>query len=269
MDIEAIVKRFVKQGHDEADTRRSIDEYLSIPLTLPVDDEPMRRLSQVLTNNGYITTSTCEGHGKCLPHVFLHCESQDHLRHLAHVLARESGAKNYQWQLTAESFSPWEDNLLFYVLEPKAKKINPHRDYDKLIQDLDIIGIYVMDYFNEIQADLEKEAAERKAKEEKGLRSTSERICELGNMILFAATGIAFSIKPSVNYIWDGEQEDYKAQGTIVEEFMDGFEVQTNQVVLNWQEAFEKYSVKIAGKFRLRHLVCDTRLVYSFPAKSD
>ena len=272
MDIEAIVSRFVEQGHDESDTRRSIDEYLSIPLTLPVDDEPIRRLSQVLTDNGYITTDTCEGHRNTLPHAFLHTEDQNHLRHLAHILARESGATNYRWKLTAWSSSPWlnPDSPLSYLLEPdnSSQEIDPKRDYERLIQDLDIIGIYVMDYFNDVKADLVEEAAAKKAKEERGLRLTPARVHELGNLNIPVSIG-SIPIKPQVAYIWDGEQEDYKSQGTMVEEFMDGFEIQTNQLVPNWQHPFDKYEVRIAGDFRLRHLVCDSGLVYSFPAKGS
>jgi hypothetical protein len=272
MDIEAIVGRFVEQGHDEADTRRSIDEYMSMPLTLPVSDEPIQRLSQVLTDNGYITTDTCEGHGDRLPHAFLHTEDQSHLRHLTHILARESGATNYRWKMTVWSSSPWlnPDIPLSYLLEPdtSSQDIDPKRDYDKLIQDLDIIGTYVMDYFNDVRAGLEEEASERKAKEERGLRSTPERVHELGNLNIPVSVG-GIPIKPQVAYIWDGEQDDYKGKGTVVEEFMDGFEVQTDQVVPGWQHPFDNYEVRIDRELKLRHLVCDSGLVYSFPAKSD
>ena len=95
MNIEAIVKRFVEQEHDESDVRRLIEEYVATPLTLPVSDVSMQKISQVLTNNGYRTVDTCEGHGKRLPRAFFITEEQNHVRHLAHILSRESGATNY------------------------------------------------------------------------------------------------------------------------------------------------------------------------------
>ena len=114
---------------------------------------------------------------------------------------------------------------------------------------------------------LHEKVAERKAKEERGLRSTPKRVHELGDLIIPVSIG-KISIKPQVAYIWDGEQEDYRRKGIVVEEFMDGFEVQTDQAVSRWQHPFDGYEVGIAGKLNLRHLVCDAGLVYSFPAKN-
>lgn len=275
MDIEAIVERFVEQGFDKADAETRVDEYLSIPLELEIEDDKILRLSQVLTNNGYITTDTCEGHGNRLPHAFIRTESQDYLRHLAHILARDSRAANFKWVLRAWSSYPGSnpDSPLSYILEPfdSYENIDPKRDYDKLIQDLDIIGICVMEYCNETKAWEHEQEARRKTKEERGLRNTPERVEELSNLYIIDGEHIA-AVKPEVTFIWDGEQDDYKKKGTIVEEFMDGFEIQTDQVVSKWKNPFDdKYGppeIWFAEEFKLRYLVCEG-LVYSFPVKSD
>ncbi|MFC1648968.1 hypothetical protein ACFL1B_05955 [Nanoarchaeota archaeon] len=155
MDVEAIVGRFVEKGHEEENIRATIESYLSMPLTLPVDDVPMRRISEVLTNHGYITTITCDGHGKKFPQIFLQTKDSSHLRHLAHIVAREITAANLPWRLIAWSYHPLTntDIPLSHILEPYAARrdIDPQRDHAKLLQDLDIIGIYVMDYFSDIK----------------------------------------------------------------------------------------------------------------------
>ncbi|MGV8161735.1 MAG: hypothetical protein ACP5N2_00200 [Candidatus Nanoarchaeia archaeon] len=152
MDIESIINKFVAHEYSESEIRKNIDKYLSIKLTLPVTDEPMQRLSQVLTNNKYITLETCDGHGKEYPEILLYTKSQSHLRHLAHILARDSIATNYKWTLTVWSLNPLTSpkDHLYFILQPEISKqsINPQTNYAKLLQDLDIIGLYVMNYFN-------------------------------------------------------------------------------------------------------------------------
>ncbi len=269
MNIDTLVSRFIERGQEE-EIRRSIEEYLDIPITLKISDEPMRRICQVLTDNRYITTDSCDGHATDHPTIFLRCDDQDHLRHLAYILCSQSGGTNFSWQLNTYSSSPGSNphSHLYYILEPSQKvEIIPARDYEKLLQDLDIIGICVMSYFNEEQAFLDEEATAKKAKEERDLRKVSERIEELDNIFASGPRTPGMPIKPQVAYLWDGEPEDFQEKGGLVEEFIDGFERETAEKILRWQHPFENYQFMLNEGYLLRQLVCDEGLMYSFPVK--
>jgi hypothetical protein len=170
MDIERILQRF-EEHHKEGwgvrsspvSARRLIEEYQAIPLTLPITDESMKRVCEVLTRAGYTTTESCEGHNRTTPRIFLECPSQYHLRHLTSILQCESREKNFPWDLktyTGEVFVNYKcplsyimsPNLSFQDNNPQDKDI-----YQKMIDDLDIIGISVLRYFSSVDLqDLEK-----------------------------------------------------------------------------------------------------------------
>ena len=63
IDRDYLLSRFVDVGLEREDVEALLDQYVNYPLTLPVTDQPMRRISEVLTDRGFITTDTCDGHG--------------------------------------------------------------------------------------------------------------------------------------------------------------------------------------------------------------
>ena len=156
MDKDLMVKRFMKK---ERCTKREIEEliqrYEDIPLTLPITDEPMRRVCQVLTNHRYITLESCEGHGKDAPKIYLKCDRQPRLRHLAYIVGshRMFAARHFRWFLEARSPDPIinSDVPLYHVLTAydwSKMPIEPKRDYQKLLADVDIMGLEVLRYFS-------------------------------------------------------------------------------------------------------------------------
>jgi hypothetical protein len=169
MNIERILKRFEDRYRSNPGIRTSprkaknlIKKYQSIPLTLPISDESMRRVCEVLTRSGYTTKESCEGHHKKEPRIYLECVSPYHLRHLTNILLSESGETNYPWNLrtyTGEVFVNPHSNLKF-IMSPDISfitQIKP-KDYDNMIDDLDIIGISVLRYFSSVNLkSIEKE----------------------------------------------------------------------------------------------------------------
>ena len=171
MDIERILKQF--ETHYKKDwgirsspkqARKLIKQYQSIPLTLPITDESMKRVCEVLTIAGYKTFESCEGHHETTPRIFLECVSQYHLRHLTSILGGESRETNFPWDLrtyTGEVFvNP--SSALAYMLEPNLAlaKANPQntQDHQKMVDDLDIIGICTLRYFGSVDLkDLEED----------------------------------------------------------------------------------------------------------------
>jgi len=141
-----------------------IKQYQSIPLTLPITDESMKRVCEVLTRAEYKTFESCEGHRETTPRIFLECSSQYHLRHLTGILSCESRETNFPWDLrtyTGEVFvNP--DSPLGYIMSPSLAftTASPQntQDYQKMIDDLDIIGISILRYFSSVDLqDLEKD----------------------------------------------------------------------------------------------------------------
>ncbi|MDP1728650.1 MAG: hypothetical protein Q8L27_00420 [archaeon] len=150
-NLEGIVKRFVEKGLKKSAVNRVVAAYLKMPLTLQVSDVAMQRISEVLTSQGYETENTCEGHGSDIPRIFLTCDNQEHLRHLAYLLAnRRMCPTNFNWVLGAWSSCPSSnpDSGLYYRLSPFPidRMINPKKDHLKLVQDLDILGIALLNY---------------------------------------------------------------------------------------------------------------------------
>jgi hypothetical protein len=85
VDAELIVERIVAYSEQQSVKQKEklkkhyedlLRKYNNMELTLPIDDEPMKRICQVLTNNGFITQSSCEGRKEKSPQTFLLCEDQ-------------------------------------------------------------------------------------------------------------------------------------------------------------------------------------------------
>jgi len=133
-----------------------IPAYYGLVLNLPIDNVPVRRLCQAMTNNRYETTDSCDGHGKTLPNIWFRCDDLNHLRHLAHIVARDSYITQFRWQIRAWSATPSSNTPirlgysgLSFILEPSisAEKVSLPQDYSNLLTDLDMLGICITDYF--------------------------------------------------------------------------------------------------------------------------
>ncbi|MBI3334247.1 hypothetical protein HYZ97_02070 [Candidatus Pacearchaeota archaeon] len=159
MDNERI-KHQLKRTQDASDVEGQMEwyefllkRYREMPLTLPITDPPMQRICQVLTNQGYTTTDSCEGHGKYLPKIFFQCEDQNHMRDLVYLVNGELHILNhFPWQITAWSSDPYlnPDSKLKYVLEPAlwGGQIDANKEHVHLLEDLDFIGLAIIEYFN-------------------------------------------------------------------------------------------------------------------------
>lgn len=275
IDRDYILGRFVEVGFGKEDAEALLDQYVNYPLTLPVTDQPMRRISEVLTDKGFITTETCDGHGSKLPIVFLRTEDRDHMRHLTHIITRDSRMKHFDWTLRAWSSNPFlnPDSPMAHVLEPSntsGNPVDPTADYENLKRDLDIIALCVLDYFNDVEAAEQEEAEQLQEKIERGLIPVDDRIESMNNLIVeLGCMDGASPVRPRIDFIWDGEQDDYKEKGEIVEEYTDGFVVLTEENVATWEQAFEGGSFHVKDGYKLAHFVTDRGLVYSFPMKKS
>jgi len=127
-------------------------KYQAIPLKLPITDDSMSRVCQVLTDHDYVTTESCEGHGRTLPKIFFKCDDQDKMRDLTHIVNRGLDLVNFPWQITTWTSDPYlnPESGLRYILQPEnlGKIINPKTEHQKLLEDLDFIGIETLSYFN-------------------------------------------------------------------------------------------------------------------------
>lgn len=151
MDVEGILGRFKEKGWYMPRVKKLVEEYQNIELNehmKKIDDEPVKRLCQVLNDNDYETIDSCDGHGKILPMIFFFCDEQNHMRDLTWLLSNQT-TTNFNWvfKTYAENPSLNPDCPLMYVLKPESY-VNPNGNYHKLKQDFDIIGIHVMKYFN-------------------------------------------------------------------------------------------------------------------------
>ena len=141
--------------YTERGAHKLIEEYNSIPLTLPVTDEGVRRICEVLTRNGYETEESChggKGHSSPMPCVWFVCPDAKHVRHLAYLIHHEHVANHFDWEITLECGDPAQIPFVYYILQPHGPKpgekpIDPVADRNALLADLDLIGITVMDYF--------------------------------------------------------------------------------------------------------------------------
>ena len=276
MDLEKLALKLHSLCKDTQGVIDYIRDYQAMPLTLPVSDEPMRRISEVFTNNGFITGSSCEGHGKELPHLMFFCESPTKLNHLAHILQTESHEKNFNWEIFVQStirgINP--ESKLLYHLTPicSTSQINPAEDRERLLDDLDIIGIRVKKYFEEEKASEDEAEEIRKSKE--NLPTVADRIKQLNfSFMIVHYHDIGMAIKPKVEYFRDYEQDDYRLKGTIIEELKDGFIIATEEPVSEWETdnvwetPVSKMNINLPEGYTLNILVHNVGLAYFYPSK--
>jgi len=118
-----------------------------------IDDDRVKRLCQVLTNYGFRTVDSCEGHGERLPSIYFVCEDTALLKDLAFIINHGSRYKRFNWRVDIESgYPPLNAGApLNFRLIPTAdfEAFDLSRDYDDLMRDLDIIALCIMDYFKE------------------------------------------------------------------------------------------------------------------------
>src|SRR3989338_10878519 len=86
---------------------RVFAKYQAIPLKLPITDSSMSKVCQVLTDNDYVTTESCEGNGRTLPKIFFKCDDQDKMRDLTHIVNRGLDLVNFPWQITTWTSDPY------------------------------------------------------------------------------------------------------------------------------------------------------------------
>lgn len=153
-----MLKKFKGEFWRRTEIEKTIDDYLCLPLTLPITDEPMRRVCQALTNCGYTTYASCDGHGKDIPMIWLYClkDQRRSISKLERIIAHQregliADKTNYAWHLLVE----WHElkiPRIPFVLKPVAfwEEVTTI-DYKKVIQDLDIIGIGVLHYLEHKQ----------------------------------------------------------------------------------------------------------------------
>lgn len=128
-----------------------MDRYRKLVLKIEIGDERIARLCQVLTDHGCVTFESCEGHGRQVPRIwFFPPKDPKDLMLISHILQRASYAKNFPWHIVVNG-NVNASQPLTYILEPSSEKgpINLHDDYNKLMQDLDIIAISILDYLSE------------------------------------------------------------------------------------------------------------------------
>jgi hypothetical protein len=159
MNIERIINIFEEfhrknsgSGSNSEEVKRLVEKYQSIPLTLAIGDENMRRVCEVLTLADYFTISSCEGHGRVFPNIEFMIFSRGHFDHLSRILDQESGEKNFRWSLFDSGLAPADAPFSINHIIPSMEPIKPNpgkpEDYQKMIDDLDIIGISVLRYFS-------------------------------------------------------------------------------------------------------------------------
>jgi len=142
IDIDDLRKRY----------EELLQQYRNMPLPLSISDQPMRRVCQVLTDNGLITEDSCDGHGRKIPTIFFHLREKKLLAKLNKTLSRTAHLLNFPWQ--AERYISWFDSGSKsppkYILKPTEgeQPIDYEREYDRLLFDLDTIGITLLEHFN-------------------------------------------------------------------------------------------------------------------------
>ena len=167
MDIEKLLDRFGTNyakprkltKKERVELRKEIgptwDQYINTSLVIDIGDIKLTRLCQTLTNNGYITFSSCEGHGDEIPHIYFRCRRPSAVAELSHILVEESAISHFSWLIEVyQDKARMVTNFVpFYILEPrpvqKGRLLNPREDYDRLVEDFDILGFCINDHFSE------------------------------------------------------------------------------------------------------------------------
>ncbi len=122
--------------------------YINMPLTLLLDDSNMTRLCQLLTNLGYQTFSSCEGHGREEPHVYFLCRSANKVAELADVI-RKTAITNFSWVVEIDGILSGNRFKAYYALTPRPKRGNFDivKSRKQLVDDFDILGYSIFDHF--------------------------------------------------------------------------------------------------------------------------
>lgn len=162
MDLESfdhrlheVEQHYIEKKFNSDKVSKMIERYRELVVSIHIDDEKISRLCQVLTDYGCLTYESCEGHAKKMPTIWFYPpENPDALMRISHILRRASYAKNFPWHIVVEG-NPNAGQQLSYVLQPSLEsgQIVLPDDYQKLMQDIDIIAISILDYF----ADSEEE----------------------------------------------------------------------------------------------------------------
>ena len=141
-------------------------EYLALHLNLPVSDTLIHGLCKVLTDRGFITYGSCEGHGQHQPVVFYCVQVEDYGLSLTEFLYLKS-RNDLGTQLGALVERrdclfkyPWQTKLSGRMKDEKGKYLyagrlridvdihpNPERFYPDYLTDLDLLALEIMREF--------------------------------------------------------------------------------------------------------------------------
>ncbi len=146
-EIQAIKARLMESEYPEQEVDDLIRRYREMATEVKVGDERMAKLCQILTDNGCRTYDSCEGHEGRLPYILFFAPKGKVLKKISYILEEASYAKHFPWHIRVLGMASL-DNKVTYILEPSHAKgpIDPSKDYKKLMQDLDIIAISILDY---------------------------------------------------------------------------------------------------------------------------
>ena len=162
MDIEQLLDKFgpnwaIPHKLTEAERvklRKEVepiwDQYANLPINISIDDESMSRLCQLLTNYGYETFSSCEGHRKEKPHVYFRCKDTSAVAELSYVL-QQTAITNFIWRVEVNPERVQGRFKTFYELKPEKPRregLDIVKDQKELIEDFDILGYSILDHFS-------------------------------------------------------------------------------------------------------------------------
>lgn len=163
MNIEGLLDQFgpnLAKPHrltppEREELRREIEPvwngYITIPLTLSIDDSNMTRLCQLLTNQGYQTFSSCEGHGRKEPHVYFWCRSANKVAELAYAI-RQTAIANFIWGVEVDANTSGNGFKAYYALtpiRPRMGNFDTIQSRKQLVDDFDILGYSIFDHFQD------------------------------------------------------------------------------------------------------------------------
>jgi hypothetical protein len=136
-----------------------IDAYQNLPLTLPIEDEYVRRVSEVLTMKGCTTVSSCHGHpegDREPPDIIFETSGLHELNTLGYLLGKsEWPVYVHRWKIETLSVDPYLNpdagHTPFFVISPRAPTRDVTSDqYQALRTDLDCFGCLVYWKFDEV-----------------------------------------------------------------------------------------------------------------------
>ena len=161
MNIEKLLDRFglnwaqphILDGQERKEARESVgpawNKYMRMPIKLSIDDHSISRLCQQLTNQGYITFSSCEGHGREVPHIYFTCEDVNSVAELSDVV-NKTAITHFGWGIGVYSLNHGDGYKAYYELRPervKTEGLNIVESQEQLKEDFDILGYSITDHF--------------------------------------------------------------------------------------------------------------------------